>query len=340
LKILILGGAGFIGSHLVDKLVALGEEVGVFIKPNTKIWRIKHHIEEKNIKIHIGDILNFKQVKKAMTKYNYAINLVALLHHPKKGYTYKTNYFSALNTFKAALDTKIKKVVHTSTAHVLFKPPIIHDNTNQLYSFQTEYSAGKIAAELLAQKFIRKKKLNISIIRPTITFGPRDNKGLTLLILMTYNGILPIITANPNTKINPIYIADLVDGYIKVIEEENTETYTFAGKTVVTIKDMINYAAKQGRKILPLKYITHKTTKKIIKLTEKIPINTPIPKEANIYQPFYKTNIYTWQKTRKKLKWTPKNTTYQAIQKTTQWIKQNKLTKPTTIIKYIQQKGL
>ena len=337
MRVLIVGGAGFIGSHLVEEFLSSCYNVGVFVRKGTNIWRIKEFLNLGNLRIHFGDATNFGDLSKAIDGYDLIVNTVALLWHPLDGFVLKTNYLSAQNTFKAALEKDVKKVIHISAATIDMGNIYVRSIRDRFKTFDSEYTRGKMLAESLARRFSG-KGLNVIVVRPTIVFGPKDTKGLTLFLLLAVNKLLPIVIGDPETKMNPIYVKDLARGIAMVAERaEEPQTLIFSGKTVVSLRDIFLATRKFGG-ITPIFVknlkISASTLKILRKIVRHLPIKPPIPADPKILVPFYKTAIYSYRETERKIGWRPKFSFFDGLKETVEWFEKMDLTKIVNAVKY------
>ena len=124
--VLVTGAGGFIGSHLVEALVAKGAEVKTLVRYNSRNdWGMLENIPSgvrNNLEVITGDIVDFCVVKKAVKNCDIIFHLAALIGIP---YSYSapesyvnTNIKGTLNIMQASLDEGVEKVVHTSTSEV------------------------------------------------------------------------------------------------------------------------------------------------------------------------------------------------------------------------------
>ena len=222
-KVLITGSEGFIGSHLVEKLVNENVNVKAFVQYNSfnQIGWLSD-LDEKilnEIEIFFGDVRDYEIVKKATQDCNTIINLAALIGIP---YSYKapesyvdTNIKGLLNIMNACKD-KQKKIIHASTSEVYGNAQKSRINENHPLVAQSPYAATKIAADQIAMSFHKSFELPIGIIRPFNTFGPRQllRAIIPTIISQTLDHKLKVIKlGNVSTKRNFNFVKDIVHGF-------------------------------------------------------------------------------------------------------------------------------
>ena len=192
-RILITGAEGFIGSHLVERLIKdKKNQLHLLIQYNSfsNIGWLKDISLTKRVKIIYGDIRDEIFVDEKTKFKDFVIHLAALISIP---YSYKapkefinTNLIGSLNIFNSCLKNKIKKVIHTSTSEVYGSAqytPI--DEVHPLVG-QSPYSASKIASDNFAIAFYRSYNLPVIILRPFNCFG-LDNHSEQLFQVQLVN---------------------------------------------------------------------------------------------------------------------------------------------------------
>ena len=226
-KILVTGAGGFIGSHLVEKLVNLDAEVTAFVRYNSRsdfgfIEILPSEIKEK-LNIVQGDLSDSDAVRNAVKGADIVFHLGALIAIPysyiNPRETIETNILGALNVLTAAKENEIEKFIHTSTSEVYGTARYVPIDENHPLQGQSPYSASKIGADKIAESFYNSFDLPVAIIRPFNTFGPRQSA----------RAVIPTIITQALTKekiflgsLHPTrdytYIKDVVEAFIEVAE--------------------------------------------------------------------------------------------------------------------------
>ena len=180
-KILITGGCGFIGSHLVEHMVKRGFEVTAFDRYNSNNnwgW-LENSKYKNNFNVILGDIRDYDSVKNAIKGNNIVLHLAALIGIP---YSYisplayiKTNVEGTYNVLQSSKELEISKTVITSTSEVYGSAIYTPINEDHPLQPQSPYSASKIGADNLALSYYNSFDLPVTIIRPFNTYGPRQS---------------------------------------------------------------------------------------------------------------------------------------------------------------------
>lgn len=191
-KILVTGADGFIGSHLVEKLVADGHSVRAFCLYNSfnhAGWlsnidaRIKSHID-----FVYGDIRDSEFVSNSVKDCSDVLHLASLIAIP---YSYnsprsyvETNVTGTLNVLMAARNHQAR-VIHTSTSEVYGTAEYVPIDEQHPLKAQSPYAATKISADQLVLSFYASYDLPVSIVRPFNTFGPRQSARAIIPTIIT-----------------------------------------------------------------------------------------------------------------------------------------------------------
>lgn len=192
-KVLVTGADGFIGSHLVEELLAEGCRVKAFVYYNSfNSWGWLDTLpkaERARLEVFAGDIRDPNGVRRAAEGCDVIFHLAALIaipfsYHSPDSYV-DTNIKGTLNVLQAARDLKTKKVLVTSTSEVYGTARYVPIDENHPFQGQSPYSATKIGADRLAESFYRSFGLPVTIVRPFNTFGPRQSARAVIPTMIT-----------------------------------------------------------------------------------------------------------------------------------------------------------
>ncbi|MBI3126054.1 MAG: SDR family NAD(P)-dependent oxidoreductase [Candidatus Tectomicrobia bacterium] len=191
--VLVTGAGGFIGSHVVEALVAEGRHVRAFVRytGRQEIGALRFVPKETLEKIEIiqGDLRNFDSVMRAMKDARWVIHLGALISIP---YSYVSpeetvlcNVVGTLNVLQAARTAGVERVVHTSSSEVYGTARYVPMDESHPLQGQSPYSASKIGADKLAESFHRSFGVPVVTIRPFNVFGPRQSTRAVIPTIIT-----------------------------------------------------------------------------------------------------------------------------------------------------------
>lgn len=223
-RVLVTGAGGFIGSHLVERLVGEGADVRAFVRYNSRadtglLRQLPRPVQEA-LDVVAGDLRDDDAVDKAMAGVDLVFHLGAIISIP---YSYQhpvetaaTNVMGTLNMLVAALRHNVGRFVHTSTSEVFgtaIRVPM--DETHPLQG-QSPYSASKIGADKMVESFYRSYDLPAVTVRPFNTFGPRQSARAVIptIISQALSGDF-IRLGSLDTRRDFTYVSDTVDGFLK-----------------------------------------------------------------------------------------------------------------------------
>jgi len=223
--VLVTGGTGFIGSHLVEKLLSEGRPVRVLVPPKffepIEVENLKI-IEERGAEIVRGDLRDKNSLLPAVENVNAIFHLGAISRPMaiSPQVYWDINSTGTKNLLEASRGADIKKFVHISTVSVL------GDSHGGRALKEDDYQSGlgsygisKLAAEHLALEFRQKYHLPVVIVRPCLIYGPRC---LPRLIMFKYvkKGLFPIFNGG-KARMEFCYVKNLIQGILLAEKNED-----------------------------------------------------------------------------------------------------------------------
>ncbi|MDB4638771.1 NAD-dependent 4,6-dehydratase LegB [bacterium] len=192
-KVLVTGADGFIGSHLVEVLMASGHQVRAFCLYNSKgSWGWLDTLSESTkaeLDVVLGDIRDPLCVREAMRGCDQVFHLAALIAIP---YSYvapasyvDTNIHGTLNVVQAARDLGVSRVVHTSTSETYGTAQFVPISEDHPQVGQSPYAASKIGADQIALSYWRSFETPVVVLRPFNTYGPRQSARAVIPTIIT-----------------------------------------------------------------------------------------------------------------------------------------------------------
>jgi dTDP-glucose 4,6-dehydratase len=259
-KVLVTGAAGFIGSHLAERLAALGADVRAFVHYNSlgSTGWLDESASAADIDVYFGDIADRDSVRDAMAGRDIVFHLAALIGIP---YSYvapesyvRTNVTGTLNVLQAARETGAL-VIHTSTSEVYGTAQFVPITEAHPLQGQSPYSASKIGADQLAQSFHLSFGLPVVTVRPFNTYGPRQSLRAIIPTIITQalkgNGVR-LGNLSPTRDLN--FVSDTVEGFVRAASTPAAvgETFNLGSGREISIGDLVDLIARQiGRQISP-----------------------------------------------------------------------------------------
>lgn len=261
-RVLVTGADGFIGSHLVEHLVACGADVRAFVYYNSfNSWGWLDRSDDQlksSIDVFAGDIRDPNGVRTAMKDCDVVMHLAALIaipfsYHSPDSYV-DTNVKGTLNVVQAARDLGVERVVHTSTSEVYGTARFVPITEEHPLQGQSPYSASKIGADQIAQSFFLSFGTPVTTIRPFNTYGPRQSARAVIPTIITQlaNGMeeIRLGATHPTRDFN--YVADTVRGFCAVAEADGAlgETINIGSNFEISIGETAALIAERmGREI-------------------------------------------------------------------------------------------
>jgi NAD dependent epimerase/dehydratase len=228
--VLVTGAGGFIGSHLTEALVRAGARVRALVHYNSQgTWG---HLDAapadvlRELEVIVGDIRDADRVRQAVKSCGAVFHLAALIGIP---YSYlapqsylQTNVEGTLNVMGACLEQGVERLVHTSTSEVYGTPQYVPIDEAHPLNAQSPYAATKVAADQLALSYHVSFDLNVVVVRPFNTYGPRQSARAVIptIIAQAVAGE-PIALGAADTVRDFLFVADNVRGYLAAAETAN-----------------------------------------------------------------------------------------------------------------------
>lgn len=314
MKILVTGGAGFIGSHLVLKLLEKGHEIvtidnlNEYYDPELKLARLKQFADK--ITFEKLDITDFDALDSLFKKHKFdkIAHLAAQagvrysISHP---HVYnKTNYLGTAYIFDLAVKHRIKDVVFASTSSVYGESPDMpfteKESADRPISI---YAATKRSCEVLAHSYYNLHGLNVTCLRFFTVYGPFGRPDMALF-KFTENILAgkPIdVYNNGNMQRDFTYVADIVDGFVAALEKPlGYEIINLGHGHPVHLMKFIEIIEKElGKKAIinfmpmqpgdvPATYADTSKAQKLLDFKPKISVEEGVPKFVEWYKKYYK----------------------------------------------------
>lgn len=229
-KVLVTGADGFIGSHLVEALLAKGCDVRAFVYYNSlNSWGWLDTLPKetlRNLDVFAGDIRDPNGVYEAMQGVDVVFHLAALIaipfsYHSPDSYV-DTNIKGTLNVLQAARKLGTERVLVTSTSEVYGTAQYAPIDEKHPFQGQSPYSATKIGADRLAESFYRSFNTPVVIVRPFNTYGPRQSARAVIPTVITQllegHTELRLGSLSPTRDFN--YVKDTAAGFIALAEAD------------------------------------------------------------------------------------------------------------------------
>ena len=251
-SVLVIGGAGFIGSHVVEELLKEDvKEVVIYDNFSRGSYEnIQEALKDPRVKVFElgGDILQTDILNEAVKGKDYVFHLAALwlLHcydYPRNAF--HVNIEGTFNVLEACVRNNVKKLIYSSSASVYGNPVELPMKETHPYNNQTFYGATKIAGEHMCKSFYHRYGLDYVGLRYFNAYGARqDYKGTYIAIIMKIldridKGLPPIVYGDGSQAYDFIYVSDIARANICAMKSDATnDFYNIATGKQTSIKEL------------------------------------------------------------------------------------------------------
>jgi len=232
MEILVTGGAGFIGSHLVDRL-SKNKSNKIIIFDNFYNGRnenIMHHLENKNIELIKGDVRtkeDIKKIGKVDVVYHLAAQSNVMGSFFDSNYALSTNIEGTYKILKFASENGVKRLIFLSSREVYGNPTYVPVDEKHPLRPVNIYGVTKVAGEMLCKVFKENYGLKISILRVVNVYGSRDKNRVIPIFLDNVKNKKDLILFGGKQVLDFIWIDDVIDSILRI-----SEANKFIGETI------------------------------------------------------------------------------------------------------------
>ena len=229
-KALVTGGAGFIGSHLVDKLMEKGFEVVVLDNFSTgNLENLRSHLGKENFCIIRGDVRNKADVKKAAKDVDYIFHLAAIisveLSIKNPSLVNEVNVYGTLNILEESLKLNLKRFVYLSSCAVYGNPVYLPIDEEHPTKPLSPYGVSKLTAEHYCRIFYEIYGVQTVCLRLFNVYGPRQSSGPYSGVITKFVGCLkrrkPLVIFGDGEQTRDfIYVDDVIDAILSASESK------------------------------------------------------------------------------------------------------------------------
>jgi nucleoside-diphosphate-sugar epimerase len=221
---LVTGGAGFIGSHLVEELVRRGDVVRVADNLSTGK---RHNIRSNAVEVVIGDLADLDFAHRVVQRMDYVLHQAAIPSVPRSVEdpvsSNRANIDATLNILVAARDAKVKRVVFAGSSSAYGDTPVSPKHEDLPPNPLSPYALQKLVGEQYMQMFTRLYGLETVTIRYFNVFGPRQDPGspysgvISLFVRALTEGRTPIIYGDGGQTRDFTFVRNVVDGVLRAV---------------------------------------------------------------------------------------------------------------------------
>jgi 2-alkyl-3-oxoalkanoate reductase len=321
-EILITGGNGFVGRHVLSALQERGDSVRVLALPTEDTASL----EERGVRVYRGDICRPETLVAPMLGADGVLHLAAMMDVWRPMGDYRAvNVTGTENVCHAALAAGVRRLVHMSSSSVygmaLGRPA---DESFPLSPFRDPYPVTKAEGDRAVQRMIAEDDLPAVIVRPDQIFGPGDHLhfGKTADRLRAGKGI--VVGAGDNA-LPLVYIADIVQGLLLALDHERAvgRAYNISGDRPLTQEQFLRAIAREVGASPPRFHIPYRALYAAGYVAERLATLAPSSRRPPITRlgvAFAGTdNRYGIDKARRELAYTPRVDLDEGVRLTACW---------------------
>ena len=242
MKILLTGASGFVGSHILDELLARGFKVAVLLRSSSNRRFLSHRIG--SVEVREGSISDPASLRLALGEVTHVIHCAGATRAARREGYYLTNHMGTRNILEAiqAQNGAVSRLIHISslavTGPATAAKPAIEDSPTRPIS---DYGKSKLAAEEEVRKH---RSTEWVIVRPPAVYGPRDD-GFLSLFQAVQRHLLPL--PSDTQELSLVYVKDLARAVAALVDrrEAGGQTYFVSSREVVTARQMAREIARQ-----------------------------------------------------------------------------------------------
>ena len=268
-KVITIFGAGFIGKNLIFKLLQKGYVVKAVCRNPYLRGNLRSMANIGQLDIKYGDITKSDSIENYFESSDIIINLVGVLAENSKNKYQQAHVMGPSNIGKLSRKYNIKRLIHVSSIGADIKSNI---------NYQRTKGEGELS--------LKENFNDVSIIRPSIVFGPDDGFFNVQAKLLKFSPVVPLFGGGKN-KFQPIYINDLVSGIIRIFEDDSHKgkTFEFGGPDIMTMKEVYQFILRElkiKRLLIPAPIFTASIMAKFIQLLPNPIITSDLVKALEI----------------------------------------------------------
>jgi len=248
MRFIVTGGAGFIGSHLADALVELGDVTIIDDLSSGDLDNLEHLLKRDDVSLERLSVTDLEIMKPHFEDVDCIFHLAAVSNisssvaDPLR--TNDVNVKGTLNVLLAARDSGVKKVVFTSSASVYGDTEEVPTSERVLPKPLSPYAVSKLAGEHYCDVFSDLYGLETTSLRPFNVYGPRQDPNsqyasvIPLFIRSLRKGEVPTIDGDGEQTRDFVYVKDVVKAYIQTMDHRAKGAYNIAGGKGISINEL------------------------------------------------------------------------------------------------------
>ena len=253
MKVFVTGGTGFIGSHVIRKLRARGDDVKALVRSPEK----GKALAEIGCVLVEGSLSDETAIRDGMRGCDAVIHGAAVyevgIPKGEREAMYDSNVLGTERVLRAAMDEKIPRVVYISTVGAFgnTEGTVVDESyTHPGGDYTSYYEETKVKAHEIARRLIDDEGLPCVIVQPGGVYGPDDHSAIGSQINQFLDGKMPMI-AFPDLGMNMVHVDDVADGVLLALDEGKVGEQYVLGGQITTMRELIETVARVSDKKPP-----------------------------------------------------------------------------------------
>lgn len=322
MRVSVTGGTGFLGRHLVERLIADGHSLRILARVRERAA----DLESRGADIVVGDVCDRLRIDQLVDGADAVIHLVSNFRTasgPPESYR-RINLEGTQVVFEASERAGVRRYVHCSTigvhGHVQATPA---DETSP-YNPGDLYQETKVAAERYLQDRLDRTGVETVVVRPCSLYGPGDMRMLKMFRMLAKGRFLMVGPCSENYHAG--YVDDVVDGFVRALDAPVAgESFIIGGAQFVPLREFVAAAAESVGARVPLLKVPYAPVYAAAVLCEAVCV--PLGIEPPLHRRrvrFYRNNrAFSIDKARRMLGYSPKVDLREGLRRTVAWYRSN-----------------
>lgn len=266
-RCLVTGAAGFIGSHLAERLARAGARVRALVHYRSQpghggIDSIDRGVRD-SIEVLAGDVTDSACVDHAVAGCDVVFHLAAIVSIPASyevpDLVHAVNAGGTLNVLNACRRHGVRRIVQTSTSEVYGSAVTVPMSESHPLCAQSPYAASKIAADAMATAYWRSYGVPAVIVRPFNTYGPRQSTRavLTSIVAQLVSGADHLELGDPRPTRDLVHVDDTVSGFVAASAAQGVEgrAFNLATGRDTSVGDLARMAMEAVGRVVPIRTV-------------------------------------------------------------------------------------
>ena len=226
-RVLVLGGSGFVGRHVVERLQRAGARITV---PTRRLAAARSMWSQPRVHVTVADVMDPPTLARLVAEYDAVVNLVGILHGSEQQFE-RAHVELPRRIAEACAQAGGRRVVHISALGAAADGP-------------SKYQRSKARGEAVLGQAAQVGSLQLTVLRPSVMFGAQDSFLNLFARLQKVFPVMPL--ARADARFQPVWVRDVAAAVVTCLQRDNTigQTYECCGPEVWTLRDIVKAAGQ------------------------------------------------------------------------------------------------